>query len=87
MIGDGAKIVEELAQNVPSALAFHNRGAEQVVAKLLDRFPQQESCLAKPNVAEALILGSPRPVGGRCCRGKPTLVYPSAVGSKRVEIV
>ena len=56
-------VVEELAEQIPSALALHHVGSDEQIARGLDRLLQQESpAVAEPDVAEALVRGVPGPL-------------------------
>src|SRR5215467_11085878 len=87
VVRNWTEIVEKLAQDTPSAFSFHYFLAQQVVAGVLDGFAEQESLVAKPDIAQALILWGAGSVGGGCGRAEPALVDSSAMCSQCVEIV
>jgi hypothetical protein len=91
VVRDGVEIIEEFAKNVPSALAFHNLGTEQVVAGNLDRLLQKKRfAVGFVKEAEALELSGQRTVRGLGGGREPALVDASpfsAEGVYKLELV
>ena len=75
MMGNRPHVVEELAEQVPSAFALHRRVAEQQIAGFVDERLQEDApAVCRPDVTQALVIGSAGAV--RCMRRRrePTLV-------------
>ena len=68
VVRNGSEIVEELAQQIESAILAHDVGAEEVIAGDVDRLLQQDPLTLVIDVAQALIFASARPVVGLRCR-------------------
>jgi hypothetical protein len=85
---DGAQVVEELAQQIPTALTLYHFGAEQEIAGILHSSLEKESLTAvQPDVTQALVLQRLRPIGCFGRRRKPAFINPSAMRSECVEII
>src|SRR5205814_9157241 len=76
------EVVEELAQQVPAALARHRRRTEQQIARLVDRLLQQESGAAGAHVAQALVGRRAGSVVGVGRRREPALVDAAAMAAE-----
>jgi hypothetical protein len=85
---DWAKVVEELAEQVPAAFALHNIRTEQKVPGDPNRIFQQK--FASPGgmyIAQAFIRRGVWAIGGLCSRGKPSFVNAAAMRTKGVQVI
>ena len=88
VVGDGSHVVEELAEEIPSAFARHDIGAQQEIACVLDRVLEEKSLIrTHTNVAQTLMFQSGGTVGSFNGGGKPSFVDSASVSSKGVQIV
>ena len=84
---DRAEVVEELAEQIPSAFARHRRGAEQEIARFGDGILQQKPIAVRAHVAEAFVGRRAGTVVGVCRGREPALVDAAAMPAERVQIV
>src|SRR5206468_11822719 len=83
-----SEVVEELAEQVPSALALHHsRSDEQIAGGFDGLFQQKSSAMSEPHVSETFVCGRPGSVV-RVGRGRePSLVDAAAMPAKRIQVV
>jgi hypothetical protein len=82
------EVVEELAEQVPAAVARHDRRSDQQIAGFLDRrFQQKPLAGVEMDVAEPLVRRRARSVVGIGRRREPPLVDAAAMSAQRIEIV
>ncbi len=86
MVGNGAEVVEEFAEQVPAAVAAHDVGAEEAIAFEFDGVLEEDLPAVELDVAEAFIIGGERAVGGLGGGGEPALVDAAAMTAEDVEI-
>jgi hypothetical protein len=88
VMGNRAHVVEELAEEVPSAFALHRRRAEQQIAAFVDkRLEQHTPAVLHPHVAEPFVVGSARSIRRARRRREPPFVDAAPMRAERVEIV
>ena len=81
-------VVEELAEQVPSALPLHHGRSDEQVARGLHRVLQQKTrAVAGPHVTEPLVGRRPRAVVRVRCGREPPLVDAAAMPSERIQVV
>jgi hypothetical protein len=83
---DGTEVVEEFAQQIPTAALAHDIGAEEFVPRGFDGLLEQDAAAVEIEIAESLAGGRAGAVVGAGCRGEPALVDAAAMSAERVEI-
>ena len=86
VVRNRTQVVEELAEEVPAAVPLHDVGAEEAVAFGLDRLLEQRLLAVEFDVAQPLVGGGERAVGGLGGGREPTLVDTAAMRAERVQI-
>jgi len=88
VVRNRSHVIEELAQQIPSAFTLHDVGSEQGIASDFHRLLEEELfALIRVDVAQPLIGKRCRAVGGLGGRGEPALVDASAVSAKGVQVI
>ena len=92
VVRDGAEVVEELAQHVPSAVGRHDAGPEKLVADRLDGFLEQDLfrlgavAVRGDDVGESFVLGRSGAVVGVCRGGEPAFVDTAPMRTESVDV-
>ena len=86
VMGNGAEIVKELAEQVPALIALHHFLAQEMVAQSLDGFLQQNFLTVHRDITEPFVFRCSGAIGGIRSGRKPALIDSAAMRSQGIQI-